>query len=268
MAKRNRATTRTKIEKWIKDGRGQGEGVKYKPWLMIQDVPSEGVVTREKGWKTTRNHQLMSQLEYKYFLTLEWSDTVIDIREQFPLLPLERTLEIADFLGVKHPTDPQTQEPIVMTTDFMINVKLLGDTEKIMARTIKPASKLKPREIEKFAVEQMFYEEQGIDWALVIDKEVPNEFVENMKFIYKEKYLDNYDGINRELVNRLEPRLLEELSNTSNSLSKTALDLDELFGLREGATLAMVKHLLANKVWLTDMDKKIDPLGKFEFKKA
>lgn len=29
---------------------------------------------------------------------------IIDIREQFPLLPLEETIVIADELGLKHPT--------------------------------------------------------------------------------------------------------------------------------------------------------------------
>ena len=31
-----------KIQKWIKEGRGQGFGNSYKPWLTIRDVSSEG----------------------------------------------------------------------------------------------------------------------------------------------------------------------------------------------------------------------------------
>ena len=31
-----------KIQKWIKEGRGQGFGNNYKPWLTIRDVSSEG----------------------------------------------------------------------------------------------------------------------------------------------------------------------------------------------------------------------------------
>jgi hypothetical protein len=267
LAKRNRGTTTKKIEKWINEGRGQGEGVNYKPWLTIQDVPSKGVVSREKGWKSRRIHHLMSQLEYKYFLTLEWSDSVIDIREQYPLLPIERTLEIAEFLGIKHPTDPTTQEPIVMTTDFMITVKDSDGIEKVKARTIKPVSQLKKREIEKFAIEQMFYKEQNIDWAIVTDKDIPEAFIENMEFIYKEKHLDNYQGVDDELVKRIEPRLIQELINTDDSLYLTALNLDELLGLREGSCLVMIKHLIANKVWKTNMNEKVDSLKRFNFVK-
>lgn len=38
-------TLRTlKIQKWIKEGRGQGFGNNYKPWLTIRDVSSEGLL--------------------------------------------------------------------------------------------------------------------------------------------------------------------------------------------------------------------------------
>ncbi|WP_077849884.1 TnsA endonuclease N-terminal domain-containing protein [Clostridium puniceum] len=39
-------------------------------------------------------------------------DDVVDIREQYPLLPIEDTLAIALELGIKHPEDPQTHQPI------------------------------------------------------------------------------------------------------------------------------------------------------------
>nr|WP_254052811.1 TnsA endonuclease N-terminal domain-containing protein [Bacillus sp. V59.32b] len=115
MSKRTR-TSRT--EKWIKEGRGSGFGAEYKPWLKIQDVSSKGRSTRLKGIKTNRQHEFLSDLERNYFYITEYSDLVIDIREQFPLLPLEETIVIADELGIKHPTNPRSGELIVMTTDF------------------------------------------------------------------------------------------------------------------------------------------------------
>ncbi len=51
-----------KIEQWIKEGRGQGEGKEYKPWLTIQDFPSMGRVTRVFGWTTQRIHHFFSQI--------------------------------------------------------------------------------------------------------------------------------------------------------------------------------------------------------------
>jgi hypothetical protein len=202
MAKRNRSSTFEKVEKWIREGRGKGEGINYKPWLTIRDVPSNGIVSRSKGWKTGRVHHLLSQLELHYLYTLEWSDEVSDIKEQYPLLPLERTLEIAESLGIKHPADPQTEDPIVMTTDFLITIDTTKGKE-IRARTIKPASILKGRTLEKFAIEQQFYAEQSIDWGVVPETGKPHEFIQNMEWLYNSKHLENIPGLDETMVNKV-----------------------------------------------------------------
>ncbi len=49
MSKRTRTS---KVEKWIKEGRGSGIGVDYKSWLNIQDVSSLGRSTRLREIKT------------------------------------------------------------------------------------------------------------------------------------------------------------------------------------------------------------------------
>ncbi|MFS0820921.1 TnsA endonuclease N-terminal domain-containing protein [Bacillus sp. 1P02SD] len=260
MAKRKRETNQDQISRWIKEGRGKGEGSNYKPWLTIHDVPSKGMVTRSKGWKTERIHHVLSDLELHYFFTLEWSDSVIDIREQYPLLPIERTLEIAEFLGVKHPTDPKSNEFVVMTTDFFITVK----TEKgigYKARQIKPASNLKKREGEKFAIEQQFYKELGIDWGIVTDKDFSEIFIKNMDLIYNAKYL-SYSGLNEKIVHRIAPTLFNEISTSKEPLSMVALQCDEKFGFELGTCLFIVKYLIANKYWLADMEQEINPTKK------
>ncbi|MCC2456495.1 TnsA endonuclease N-terminal domain-containing protein [Bacillus cereus] len=106
------------MEKWIKEGRGTGIGADYQPWLKIHDVSSLGRSTRLKGIKTSRQHEFLSDLERNYFYLTEFSDAITDVREKFPLLPQEETILIAEELGIKHPIDPKTNEPIVMKTDF------------------------------------------------------------------------------------------------------------------------------------------------------
>lgn len=117
MAKRKRSAS---YDRKFKEGRGQGVGIEYKPWITIQDVPSLGRATRLKGFKVPRQFEFLSDLERNYFYLSEYSDSVVDIREQYPLLPIEETIVIADELGIKHPADPKTGEPIVMTTDFLV----------------------------------------------------------------------------------------------------------------------------------------------------
>ena len=94
MAKRKYGITEKKIIKYINEGRGQGLGKDYIPWIKIQHFPSNGRVSRIKSWKTGRVHHFLSDLETKYFYYLEWQDDVIDIREQFPLI--DRSLCMID----------------------------------------------------------------------------------------------------------------------------------------------------------------------------
>ena len=51
MAKRRKGKGENGIRRSIKDGRGQGQGSEYNPWLHIQDVASKGLVTRVKDGK-------------------------------------------------------------------------------------------------------------------------------------------------------------------------------------------------------------------------
>src|SRR6266571_7548165 len=144
MAKSRPIIERSTIDRFLKEGRGQGTLKDYKPWLTVRDVASLGKSTRDKGWKTGRTHHFLSVLELLYYLILEWSLMVTDIREQYPLLPIDDTLAIAENLGIKHPVHPKTKEPVVMTTDFYISLRNeSGNFEQ--ARTIKYAQDLSDR---------------------------------------------------------------------------------------------------------------------------
>jgi len=87
MAKSQQSLSEHQIARRIKEGRGQGVGKKYRPWLYVQEVPSEGRSHRIYSHKTDRIHHLLSDLELAVFLVLEWTHSIADIREQFPLRP-------------------------------------------------------------------------------------------------------------------------------------------------------------------------------------
>ena len=76
-------------QKWIKDGRGDGELSSYKPWLTVRDLSSLGRSHRVYDHKTKRTHHLLSNLELAIFLILEWNLLIQDMREQFPLRTTE-----------------------------------------------------------------------------------------------------------------------------------------------------------------------------------
>lgn len=88
MAKRKTDWDENKLNKWIQEGRGQGEGKDYKPWIAVTDFPSQGRCTRVKGIKTVRIHHFLSDIQREYFYLLEFDEANIisDIREFYPLL--------------------------------------------------------------------------------------------------------------------------------------------------------------------------------------
>jgi hypothetical protein len=63
----------------------------------------------------------LSDIEWRLFLHLDWCDEVSDIREQFPL-DRAITRRIAEELGIRHPTNRTTKTPLVMTTNFLVDL--------------------------------------------------------------------------------------------------------------------------------------------------
>jgi hypothetical protein len=119
------------------------------PWLRVQDVPSIGRSHKIQGVKIERIHHLLSDLERSYFLVCEFSEDVVDIREQYPLLPTERAQAIASAIDVRYPRYPRTTLPYVMTTDFLLTVKDLSGNFKSVARTVKYRSDLIGKEVKE-----------------------------------------------------------------------------------------------------------------------
>ena len=106
MSKHRAKWSCTRYHKLINQGRGQGVGKDNRPWITIHDLASKGVVSRVPGRTTERIHHLLSKNESAFFYILDASDKTIDIREQYPLLPVTETVEIASILGYRHPRDP------------------------------------------------------------------------------------------------------------------------------------------------------------------
>lgn len=253
MSKRTRTS---KIEKWINEGRGSGVGSDYKPWLNIQDVSSKGRSTRLKGIKTNRQHEFLSDLERNYFYLTEYSDFIVDIREQFPLLPLEETIVIADELGIKHPTDPKTNESIVMTTDFLLTVDK-GEGLVEFARTIKMKDELlKERVIEKFEIERVYWERRQIDWGIVTELEIPKEMARNISYIHDYYDIQQYDAfqnVNQQHIEDLAMALLQLVLQGNHSIREVTNVFDKDTHMPFGSGMTLFYHLLAQKIVQVDM---------------
>lgn len=259
MSKIRQRTTAATINKRIKEGRGKGHFAEYKPWLTIHDVPSHGIVIRILGWKSGRLHHYLSEhFELAHHYQMEWALDCIDIREQFPLLPLEKTMYIAQKLGIKHPVDPKTRHPIVMTTDMLLTIRS-GEDLKFMAHSIKPAAKLSARVLEKLEIEKCFFKDQGIEWALITENQINYNLVKNVEWLHSAKTLEETTYLTKEVVYQLEPALYECIKNHDRPLAKITLDLDERAGVSKGTCMNVVRYLIANRLWEVDMNQRIVP---------
>jgi hypothetical protein len=259
MAKRRRETNQITIDKRIREGRGQGRGSDYKPWLLVQDVPSQGLGTRIKGWKTKRVHHLLSNLELSYFYVLEWSPVVFDIREQYPLLPLEETLAIAEQCGIRHPTDPKTQEPVVMTTDFFISVPQSIEVIE-QARTLKTAKDLQSeRTLEKLEIERRYWHNRNINWGIVTEQEIPQALTKNVDWLHAFFRIEDLSPLSESETSRIATALTLRMAQGNAVLTGLTAECDDKLGLQPGTALSVSRHLIANRRWLVDMNKPIQP---------
>lgn len=263
MAKRKNVWTEEKIARYIKEGRGSGELKAYKPWLTNQDFASSGRTHRIKGWKTNRMHQLFSDIERNYFYLLEWSEQVIDIREQFPL-KREKTIKIADMKGITHSVDKNNGTPIVMTTDFLLTVR--GNSRfKYIARTIKPSEKLNDdRVIEKLEIEREYWKQEGVDWGIVTDLDIPKDMWRNIQVIHNQFKVPDEEKLLIEL-------LYKELERTGEGILLVLLNtFDDKYNLKSGTALRLFKHLVARKFLDININEHLDlrtEISNFRFQK-
>jgi hypothetical protein len=259
MAKRKRTLDASVIERRIKDGRGQGRGKDYIPWLLVQDVPSTGLATRLMGWTTGRIHHVFSKLELAEFLTRDWANHVVDIREQFPLLPLSETLAIAEQCGIRYPTTPGTKQPIVLTTDFVFT--LANGLERVeQARTVKYAADLSSqRTLEKLELEKRYWQARKIDWGIVTERDIPLVLAKNVELLHNHRDLSHRLPLTQDEIHDVAVVLTSEVMNGADSLRHIAIACDKRLGLELGTSLTIAYHLLATKQWATDMNVPIQP---------
>lgn len=253
MPRRKYEWTSAKFERYMKEGRGRGSGKDYKPWLTIQDVPSQGRSSRISGWKTNRVHHFFSDNEKRLFYLLEWSDNVVDIKEQFPLLDLDLAMSIATEMGMKYPKTPQSDTPYVLTTDFMLLVKCDGKCIEI-ARTVKPAKDLERKSvIEKLELERQYYAAKGINWGIITEKDIPRMLADNIEWVHSAYRLEATTEMDVSKLLSLSKILKFRLQESTDTINGVTTAFDKEMNLENGTSLYLFKHLIARKEIIMDM---------------
>ncbi|MGB9833044.1 MAG: TnsA endonuclease C-terminal domain-containing protein [Caldisericum exile] len=259
IGKYNTDWSEEKYRRFLKEGRGHGEGKDYKPWLTVQDFPSKGRCHRIFGWKTGRIHHLFTDSEARFFYLLEWEDSVIDIREHFPLLDYDDWVQNREDLRFDLFTAQKSGTPYVISTSFLITVKDRDGNVRYVARSLKAASELEKRiSLERLEIERRYWEARGIDWGIVTNKDIPVVKAKNIEWIHSARYAYADAGLSESDLAELVEAFLLRLSQSSESIRKTALLFDKDYVLAPGTGMFLFRHLLAVKRIKVNMDEPID----------
>jgi hypothetical protein len=252
MAKHRRKWNESIYRKHLREGRGQGVGTDYTPWILVQDFASRGMVSRVRGAKTGRIHHLLSNLEMSFFYILDWSDNVIDIREQYPLIDIPQVIEIAESAQIRYPYDRQSGFPYIMTSDFYV------DTIKgPVVVTIKASSELEDTRVrEKLEIERRYWLKLNVKWKVVTEYEIDAVKARNIEWLSQAKDLGSF-GIPED-VQASCCSYLESGYTCNEPLGDLFKEVEDKYDFPHGLGLTVYKHLAYWKRIEFDINKSVN----------
>jgi hypothetical protein len=255
-----RFKTPSDINRYVAQGYGQGQGVDYRPWLRVQDIPSLGRSRKVQGCKIPRSYHLLSDLEYAYFVVLEFSDRVLDIREQYPLFPVSDLQQIAQAKGIRYPRYAGTDLPFVLTTDFLLTIQTDAGP-KLAARTVKYSSELAPsatleRTLQKLELEQTFWVDQGVSWGIVTELAIDANLSENLHWLRGGAVIERH--LMQEALQQRFLDAFDRLDLESRTLAANVRRVGQAIHLPYKDALMVFKHLAWRKA--IQLDLKAAPL--------
>lgn len=252
-----------KITRFIREGRGRGAGKEYKPWLLVSDVPSTGREHRVFWCRTEREHHLLSDNEFRAFLSFAWLENVIDIREQFPLDRRE-TMQIASRLGIRHPVVGGTI--LFLTTDLLVTA-MKGDQLALFAYAIKEdKDRSNERVKELLLIESCYWCARAIPWDVLTNLDVKTTATKNLEWIFGLKGLYPVTPLDEEIH-----RSLWSLQTKYPlvPMNKACEYVDKRLSRPIGTALETLRRLLGAKKILVDLNIPVIqslPMKEFVFK--
>lgn len=248
--------TEKKISRMVTEGYGRGAGASYMPWIQVAMVSSLGRSRRVFSPKTGRVHHLLSDVEYRLFLALEWQRDITDIREQYPL---DRALsqEIADGLHIRHPCYPTTFVKTVMTADFLVTRVRNGAEclESYNAKCTYEAQDM--RSMDKLEIQRSYFAKLDIPHHLVFDTDIPLQKIKNIDWIRDSLVKDGeavpHPDYWKSMTSRM-TRALYEPTGPKVTLAAFCNQFDATHGAEQGTGLRAARMLMAERVLTVNLD--------------
>lgn len=260
-----------KIKAWNKVIEKSGQ---YFPFVRVKDVRSPGRRYEHYCPKQKRIVHLLSDGEFRTYIKLIWSPTVIKVNEQVPL-DLNETMRIATEQNVVHPRDYKKNHAHVMTTDLVVTELDIATGElKDTAYSFKyyksihkivdgKQTKHKKRTWQKLDIEKRYWESRNIEYKILTETFATKTEIHNIHLCLSEYH----KSVDKALLISLTEQFISIWSerpklSLENILSEIASDLcissAEAFTIFKKATLSRLipldlakqKLMLYKKVFL------------------
>jgi hypothetical protein len=249
--------TEAKLKRFLAEGRGQGEGEHYRPWLTVMDIPSRGRASRVFSRKCNRVVHLLTDTQLRYFYLLEWDESILDIKEQFPLLDVETIVDQMDESLLKRLKDPKTEVPHVITTTFVITAKDHQGREIQYARAIKDAAELeKKATLERLEIQRRYWEARHVDFAIVTQHEIPVQRSRNIEWVMSALNVEDY-GFSISQIQAYASILQERLLSSDQSIRTILASFEREMKEEAGTGLLVFRYLIASRLIQINMDADI-----------
>lgn len=156
-------------------------------------------------------------------------------------------------------TDRKSGARYVISTSFLITVKTQDLKVRYMARSLKAASELEKKiSLERLEIERRYWQARDIDWGILTNKDIPVAKAKNIEWVHSARYAYADAGLTESDLAELGEAFLHRLSQSSESIRRTALEFDKDYGLDPGTGMFLFRHLIAVKRIKVNMDEPID----------
>lgn len=251
---RQKADLHRRAQLWAENNLADRTLSEYEPFLTVRDVPSRGRRHRIPSLTCGRLHHLMSDLEASAFYNVDYTRP-LDIREQYPLLPLTETQEIAQRLDVRHPAYGGRLH--IMTTDLLVTAR----SGAFIPICVKPSEELgKTRIREKLEIERVYWANRQLTLRVMTERSISKTLSSAVAWVHA---YDDVDDLGHAAVEiRRHSTYVDDVVSRHRDwpLAEICKRIDTSKDLTAGTALMISRHLIATRTWRIDLRQGIDTL--------
>tara|TARA_R110001583_G_C5667601_1_gene410381 strand:- start:7646 stop:8452 length:807 start_codon:yes stop_codon:yes gene_type:complete len=177
MGKKRRDVSTSLRDSWIDSWKLKESNGQYEAFIRTFDISSSGIKSRYPCPNTDgRFYQTLSLNETFKLIHLLRDPTISEIKEQYAVEPVARSVAFAEELGIKHPKYPGCSTYIVITWDFLC--KTISGSYKVIS--VKPQSVINnKRTRELLTLERTLAISMGYEYELALDVDLKTTETQN-----------------------------------------------------------------------------------------